>query len=103
MMQEQIQNILQQQFTPLHCDVVNESHLHNVPAGSTTHFKIILVSADFVGLALLARHRKVQAQISTQKFPKLHALSLKLYTPEEWQTVNTADLMSPPCLGGSKE
>ena len=76
--------------------------MHNVPKGSESHFKIILVSENFMGLAALARHRQVQAFISNKVFPKLHALSLKLYTPEEWKNIHPTDLITPPCLGGSK-
>ena len=33
-----------QAFAPLHLEVTNESHMHSVPAGSETHFKVIVVS-----------------------------------------------------------
>jgi stress-induced morphogen len=40
-------------------DVINESHLHNTPLNSETHFKLIIVTDDFVGLKLIERHKKV--------------------------------------------
>ena len=29
-------------FSPLHLDVINESHQHNVAPGSESHFKVII-------------------------------------------------------------
>lgn len=37
-----------------HVNVINESHMHNVPKGSETHFKVVVVSAKFDGLPLLS-------------------------------------------------
>lgn len=34
---------LAEAFRPLHLEVVNESGNHNVPAGSETHFKVVVV------------------------------------------------------------
>ena len=39
--------------------MVNESYMHNVPRGSETHFKVMVVSEAFAGLNRLARHRAV--------------------------------------------
>lgn len=36
-----------------HLDVINESHMHNVPPGSETHFKVVVVSENFDGLPLI--------------------------------------------------
>ena len=32
---------------PTHIDVINESYMHNVPKGSETHFKVVVVSKEF--------------------------------------------------------
>ena len=37
---------LEKAFSPNHLEVINESASHNVPAGSESHFKVI-ISADF--------------------------------------------------------
>ena len=47
---------LDTRFECQHLEVVNESGGHNVPAGSETHFKVVLVAAEFNGQRLLARH-----------------------------------------------
>ncbi|WP_373054340.1 BolA family protein, partial [Thioalkalivibrio sp.] len=39
-MQETITRKLEERFAPEHLEVVNESHMHNVPPGSESHFKV---------------------------------------------------------------
>jgi BolA protein len=46
-------------------DVINESHLHNTPLNSETHFKLIIVTDDFVGLKLIERHKKVHKVLAS--------------------------------------
>ena len=36
-------------FVGAYIDVTNESHMHSVPAGSESHFKVVLVSDSFAG------------------------------------------------------
>ncbi len=86
----------------LHMDVVNESNNHNVPAGSESHFKVVLVSEDFAGKPLLARHRMVNKILEEELHSKIHALALHAYTQSEWQDAFGTAPMSPPCLGGGK-
>ncbi|MGI9311672.1 MAG: BolA family protein [bacterium] len=79
--------------------VENESHRHNVPPGSESHFKVTVVSARFVGERLLARHRMVN-ELLARELDSLHALALHTLTPDEWDA-RDAVADSPPCLGGS--
>lgn len=84
-----------------HLEVINESAGHNVPAGSESHFKVVLVAEDFAGVRLLARHRRVNEILATELAGSVHALAIHTYTPAEWQTRFGAAPMSPPCHGGS--
>lgn len=43
----------------LYHEVLNESHGHNVPRGSETHFKVLVVSPVFEGKLPVHRHRAV--------------------------------------------
>lgn len=86
-----------------HLQVINESSNHNVPPGSESHFKVVLVSDDFDGKNLLARHRLVNALLADELQSKIHALALHTYTAGEWQAQHGNAPMSPPCLGGSKK
>ena len=47
--QQEIQQILSEQFQPAVLEVVNESHMHSVPPSSETHFKVVLVTDAFEG------------------------------------------------------
>ena len=86
-----------------HLEVVNESNQHNVPPGSESHFKLVLVTDEFDGLALLARHRKVNALLADLLEGEVHALALHTYTPADWEKRFGGAPMSPPCLGGEKK
>lgn len=98
-----IQEKLLAAFSPLHLDVVNESHQHNVAPGSESHFKVVIVSDTFKGERLIKRHRAVNKILAHELSEKIHALALHTYTEEEWKehyAENTP--LSPKCLGGSK-
>ena len=99
---DQIGQRLLQQFEPVHIEVVNESHMHNVPANSETHFKVVLVAKDFEGKRKVARHQAVYGLLAEQLAGPVHALALHLYTPEEWLERASGAPNSPDCLGGSK-
>ena len=53
-------------FSPQHLDVVNESSMHNVPKGSETHFKVVVVADQFEGKSLIQRHRMVNAVLQQE-------------------------------------
>lgn len=95
--QQRIEERLLQGFSPVHMEVLNESHNHS--AGTETHFKVVLVSDAFAGLRPVARHQKVYALMTDEMAQGLHALALHLYTPDEWSGVAPD---SPACRGGSK-
>lgn len=85
-----------------HLEVVNESHMHNVPKNSETHFRLVVVSGAFAGQMPVRRHRKVYALLDEELNGPVHALALHTFTPEEWQSRNGQAHDSPACRGGSK-
>lgn len=99
--QQKITDKLEQQFSPSYLQVINESSNHNVPAGSESHFKVVIATQEFQGKRLLQRHRAINACLSEELANDIHALALHTYTPEEWQETQQAP-SSPDCLGGSK-
>lgn len=99
--QGEIQKKLSDELNTSFLDVINESTNHNVPAGSESHFKVVLVSADFDGKSLLARHRLINKILADELKNKIHALAIHAYTEKEWQEKNAQAPKSPPCLGGS--
>uniref|UniRef100_A0A7S0NV24 BolA-like protein n=1 Tax=Calcidiscus leptoporus TaxID=127549 RepID=A0A7S0NV24_9EUKA len=89
-------------FAPAHLDVINESHAHNVPRGSETHFKVIVVSDAFASQPLIGRHRLVNATLEEELAGPIHALSIVAKTPEQWERAHGEVPKSPVCMGGSK-
>ncbi len=59
-------------------------HLH--VEGDGRHWYATLVSAQFEGKRLIQRHQQVYATLGEKiKTDEVHALSMKTYTPAEWQ------------------
>ncbi|HSN98093.1 MAG TPA: BolA family protein [Candidatus Nanopelagicales bacterium] len=100
--QESIRSRLSSALEPAHLDVENESRMHSVPPGSETHFKVLVVSGAFEGLTAVQRHRRVHELLRDEFASGLHALTLRLLTPAEWEKQSDVTFRSPPCLGGSK-
>ena len=86
-------------FSPSILEVIDETRMHNVPLGSQSHFKITLVSNEFCGKTELERHQAVYQSLC-EELKTIHALSLHVFTEEEWQ--HRSLLESPLCLGGSR-
>ena len=99
---ERIEGKLASGLDLTHLEVVNESGGHNVPAGSESHFKVVLVSRAFVGERLLARHRRINALLREELANDIHALAIHAYTPDEWRERFGTAPLSPPCLGGKQ-
>ena len=95
--QESIQNRLDTQFKPDVLLIENESHSHQVPIHSETHFKVVVVSTLFESQSRIARHRLINHALAPEFNTGLHALSLHLYTPEEWKKKQGDVRDSPLC------
>ena len=99
--QRAIEGKLETLFELAHLSVENESGSHNVPPGSETHFKVVLVAEEFAGMKLLARHRRVNEALNEELAGPVHALSVHTYTESEWRHRFGSAPLSPPCHGGS--
>ncbi|WP_087024367.1 transcriptional regulator BolA [Thaumasiovibrio subtropicus] len=102
MIKETIEQKLLDAFTPSHLEVVNESYMHNVPAGAESHFKVVVVSDEFDGQRLLQRHRAINTILATELSDHIHALAIHTYTGNEWQNLYQGAPNSPSCRGGAK-
>ena len=100
--QANIEEKITQALNPDYLEVANESHMHNVPPGSESHFKVTVVTSEFDNKMLVARHRMLNQLLKEELSGPVHALSLHTLTPTEWQEKNGEIRKSPPCLGGSK-
>jgi stress-induced morphogen len=100
-MQQLIHRKLTAALQPTHLVIANESHMHSGPRDAESHFKVTIVAAAFESLAILARHRTVNAALADELKNGIHALSITARTPHQWEADQTV-AKSPACLGGSK-
>ncbi|KAL7512556.1 hypothetical protein ACHAXN_009547 [Cyclotella atomus] len=90
-------------FAPSHLEVRNESHMHNVPTGSETHFKVIVISSLFDSKTPIAKHRLVNNALKEVLDGPVHALSIVAMTPEKYEkSIERGEVIgsSPSCRGG---
>ena len=97
--QVQVQKKLEQALSPNHLEVINESHMHRVPPGSESHFKLVVVTPLFEQKRLLQRHRMVNEILAEELAEDIHALAMHTYTPDEWSTRQAEAPLSPNCRG----
>ena len=75
--------------------VTPESIQKNIEQGMTTsylkvvgdgqHFDAVIVSEEFAGLSRIQRQQRVNKTLGDRMTTDIHALSMKTYTPQEWQ------------------
>lgn len=98
--QDRIKQQVTEVVSPIYLNVEDESLNHHVPQGAETHFKVTVVSLQFINLTRIERHRLLNKLLAEEFDLGLHALSLHLYTPEEWEKNNKTVLKSPSCRDG---
>ena len=100
--QQTIENKIASSLQPVHLEVINESHMHNVPPGSESHFKVVVVCDQFEGVNRVKRHQTINGILTSELKNDIHALSLQTMTAAEWASKGGEIMTSPQCLGGSK-
>ena len=100
--QQTIEQKIQAALEPSRLDVINESHMHNVPPGSESHFKLVIVSPAFENLSRIQRHQKINGILAKELQDDIHALSMEVHTDLEWEQRAGRTMTSPQCHGGSK-
>jgi len=84
-----VQSIIEKKITdsllPEFIKIENESNNHAGPRDSETHFKVTVVSHSFTGLALIARHRIINALLKEELTGPVHALALHTFSTSEWE------------------
>ena len=100
--QQTIEQKIQDALAPIRLDVINESHMHNVPPGSESHFKLVIVCPAFETLSLVQRHQKINGILAKELSEDIHALSMETHTEQEWEQRGGRTMASPQCHGGDK-
>ena len=85
--QQTIRLKLETGLDPLRLEIVDESHLHaghsEASSDGESHFHIEVVSIVFQGKGRAERHRLVYKILASEISQSVHALSLRLLSPEE--------------------
>ncbi len=88
MNEDLIRNKIQAQFKTQSVDVINDSQGHH-RTGVNTHFRVVVVSEDFVNLSRIQRQQAVMNLFKEDlRTGPLHSLSLKLLTSAESEKKN---------------
>jgi BolA protein len=93
--ESQIINTLSTSMNLSSFKIINESFMHNVPKGSESHFKIVVVTNDFNNLSIIKRHKLIYKTLDNL-MNKIHALSIHAFNEEEFK-LNPIILDSPEC------
>lgn len=54
--------------------------------GDGRHFEAVVVSEAFAGKSRVQRHQLVYQTLGERMREEVHALSIKTYTPQEWES-----------------
>jgi BolA protein len=84
---ERIRLTLDRALRPLKLEIIDESSLHAGHAGAReggeTHYRVEVVSAEFVDKSRVERQRLVNALLAEEFSGGLHALSIKARASDE--------------------
>ena len=84
-MEDRIRSRLTEAFAPVLLTVFNESHLHaghhGSPGTGSSHFRVHIVSARFLGASRIERHRLVNEALAAELRDGVHALAIKAEAP----------------------
>ena len=95
LIEKKIINSLNRNFKLASLKIVNESFMHNVPEGSESHFKIVIVSDNFIKKSLIQRHKEIYKALG-EIMNDIHALSIHAFDNMEFE-LNPMILDSPQC------
>ena len=92
LMKEELSKCLMEALDATYFHIVDDSQRHaghnESLASQDTHFNVTIVSETFHQMSKVNRHREVNKQCKSFFAKTLHALSIKAYSPEEWEAVN---------------
>ncbi|HFD92104.1 MAG TPA: BolA/IbaG family iron-sulfur metabolism protein [Gammaproteobacteria bacterium] len=74
----------------MQCEEIRELIAAGIPGsevvvtGDGTHFEATVVTPAFEGKSILEQHRMVYATLGDRMQSEIHALSIRSYTPQQW-------------------
>jgi acid stress-induced BolA-like protein IbaG/YrbA len=69
-----------------------------VASEDNVHFEAVVIAASFAGLRAVQRHKLVYEALGALMGNEIHALALKVYTPDEYER-ERSDRASGPARG----
>ena len=69
-----------------HIEIIDDSHLHAGHAGAREgggHYRLSIVSPQFVGKSTVARHRMIYSALQEMMKRDIHALNITAFAPHE--------------------
>ena len=75
----EIKRLIEEALPGARADILDE-------ANDGEHFSGEVVSPTFVGRSLVQQHQEVYRALGPRMGREIHALALKTFTPEAWQT-----------------
>ena len=93
--ESQIIDVINDKLSPSVLNIINESFMHNVPTGSESHFKLIVVSDEFKDLTNVKRHQLIYRTLN-EIMDEIHALSIHAFDEKEYNA-NPVVIDSPNC------
>lgn len=86
--EQHIEFLLRQAFLPNFLEICNDSAKHaghrEASASGESHFSVLIISEQFVGIPVVKRHQEVYRILAPLMNNPIHALALKIYTPVEY-------------------
>ena len=52
-----------------------------------THFEAVIVSDDFINQSMIKQHQQVYSALGNMMQKEIHALSIKTFTPDDWDQI----------------
>ncbi len=83
-----IEQLLRETLDAVHVEVVDDSDRHAGHLGAEGgggHFRVLVVSPQFIGLSRVEAHRLVYRALVSLMASDIHALEIQALTPEDWE------------------
>tara|TARA_B100000029_G_C16822450_1_gene684703 strand:- start:161 stop:439 length:279 start_codon:yes stop_codon:yes gene_type:complete len=87
--QSKIIHLIKDSINVIHLDIIDDSHKHAHHKKDTQggHFRLLVISDDFLNKNLIERHKLIYAILGSMIKIDIHALSMKTLTQDEYNKV----------------
>jgi len=72
----------------INIDDFTQQHRNHTQSNNGGHFKLTVVSDDFINISLIERHKKIYSIVNKMLKKEIHALSIQAYSETEFTQVS---------------